>query len=59
MKKKVSRSSRRDLVVGSWKVQVLVESSGDVHVYWKWQMLDERFETVDRQLDLSVGELKR
>ena len=33
--KKVGRSSRRDLVVGSWKVQILVESSGDVHVHWK------------------------
>lgn len=45
--------------MGSLNVRTLVESSGDVCVCQKRQVLDERSGVVDRKLDLLVGELKR
>ena len=58
MMHKVSRYNR-SLVLGSWNIRTLVESSGDVHVCWKQQVLGERSNVVDRKLDMLVRELKR
>ena len=59
MKELVRRRSRRDLIVGSWNVRTLVESSGDLRICRKRQVLGKRSEVVDRKLDLLVWELKR
>ena len=56
--RKISRSSRRTLVLDSWNIRTLVQSSG-VHVCQKRQVLSERSNVVDRKLDMLVRELKR
>ena len=40
-------------MVVCWNAQSLVESSGDVHVCVKHQVLGERSEVVDRILELN------
>ena len=50
--------SRRDLVLGTWNVRTLVESSGDLRVCRKRQMGAEP-NVVDRKLDLLVKETER
>ena len=57
--RKVSRSNRRGLVLGNWNIRTLVESSGDVHVCLKQQILGEKSNVVERNLDMLVRELKR
>ena len=56
MKKKMTR---RDLVVCTWNVRILVESCGDLRVCRKRQLLGEKSEGVDRKLDLLVKVLRR
>lgn len=50
--------NRRDLVVGTWNVRTLVESSGDIRVCRKRQ-LGVNSDVVDRKLDLLVKEMER
>ena len=50
--------NRRDLVLGTWNVRTLVESSGDLRVYMKRQVGVES-NVVDRKLDLLVKETER
>ena len=57
--KEKERNSRNDLIVGSWNVRTLVESSGDVRICQKQQLVGEKSEVIDRKLDLLAAELKR
>ena len=59
MMKNRNYSKRRNLVVASWNVRSLVESSGDVRVCRSRQLLGEKSEVVDRKLDLLAAELSR
>ena len=48
-----------DLIVCSWNVQSLVENSGDVCIYRRQYLSgDLLYDSVDRKLDLLVGELQ-
>ena len=57
------KNSHRNLVVCTWNVQTLVETSGDVRICRKRQVATgcegSSVREVDRKLNLLVGEVKR
>ena len=51
---------RSDFTVCSGNVHSLVENSGDIRICWKQGLDSNRlYDSVDRKLDLLVGELQR